>query len=155
MCTEGIGLRKLIATAAAIAAIAGAGTASAAAAPRSSFHPHPCGLLQAGGSWAENDHIHGHFYAYSVFHIACKSRRDQYLAYRLAVLTIDGASLPPIAEFKGFHCRLGDIRSGYCYKGDLHNSAKLVFVSWAPEEDCADPNPPYTAYSKLPPKCRS
>ena len=46
------------------------------------------------------------------------------------------------------------LNSGYCTKGNRHKPGKLKEVVWAPETECAIPDPPYTAET-LPAKCHT
>lgn len=108
-----------------------------------------CGLFQSGHEWAENAEIRGHFYSYGVIHMRCKF--DAYLPMRVAVLALHGETHP-----FGFACTIGNAQlgDGWCHKGNVKKRATVKWVVWAPEVDCADPNPPYTP-AMLPSKCKS
>ena len=133
-------------TVAALAATFAAGANGAQTVPKHSRH---CGLFRSAVEWTENAQIHGQFYSYGVIRVKC--RFDALLPMRVAVLTLHGATRPD-----GFHCSLlgPTLKAGYCYKGNLKKPSKVKWVVWAPEVDCADPNPPYTA-DPLPKKCHT
>lgn len=118
-----------------------------------------CGLFQSGVEWVDAAHIKGYFYAYGVIRLSCpcgstgatakcKSIPISQNAYAIAVLALHGQKHP-----YGFTCAVSPpINSGYCTKGT--NVKTVQAVSWAPETDCAIPDPPYTP-AALPAMCKS
>jgi hypothetical protein len=137
----------IAAAAVTLAVLAGAAGGAAASPkvtlPRGGKH---CGLLHSIIEWEDSPHIVGHLYAYGVIHIKKCSQGS--LIARRALLHTPHPS--------GFTCYVSPdpIPSGYCYKGNLHKPKELKVVSWAPETDCAIPDPPYTPET-LPPKCHT
>jgi hypothetical protein len=135
------------AVAASLAVVAVA--AGAAASPKKITLPRGekhCGLFDSIFEWEDAPHIKGHLYAYGVVHIK-KCSEGSRIA-RLAILHVHHPS--------GFTCDVSPdpTPSGYCYKGNPRKLKGLKVVSWAPEVDCAIPDPPYTP-AVLPAKCHT
>lgn len=124
--------------------------ASGAGATAPSGQGKHCGLFQSGREWHENAQTHGHFYSYGVHKMKCHVAGHGKPASNpiiIATLGLHGERHP-----YGFTCTVDPpLNSGYCYKG---KRARRKYVVWAPEADCADPNPPYTP-ATLPSKCHT
>lgn len=116
-----------------------------------------CGLFYSGVEWEDAPHIKGHYYAYGIGHMTPAGRLSPCLeGYRLASLALHGKRHP-----SGFTCTVSapissdeHANSGSCYKGSPRNRSKLQYVEWAPETNCAIPDPPYTP-ATLPSGCHS
>lgn len=138
----------IAAAAVALAVLAGA-VGSAAASPTKVTLPRGekhCGLFTSIFEWEDAPHIKGYFYSYGAVHIKKCSQ-----AAHIAKLAITHVSHP-----SGFTCHVSPdpLPSGYCYKGNLHKPKTVKEVVWAPETDCAIPDPPYTP-ATLPAKCHT
>ncbi len=132
------------------ATMSGAAPSPARPTPAAGRH---CGLFYSMVKWVDASHIQGHFYAYGVLHMKCLE------GFRIATLALYGQRRP-----SGFKCVVaapigsGETQekpeSGSCYKGNPQKKSTLQYVSWAPETECAIPDPPYTPET-LPGKCHS
>jgi hypothetical protein len=141
-----IGVVAVVVASLAVVAFAAGG---AAASPKKVTLPSGgkhCGLLSSIIEWEDAPHIKGHLYSYGVIHI--KKCSEGSLIARRALLHY--------ARPDGFTCDVSPdpVPSGYCYKGNLHKPKMLKVVSWAPETNCAIPDPPYTP-ATLPSKCHT
>jgi hypothetical protein len=140
--------------AAAVLTPSGALGGGATAAPKGRH----CGLFRASRPWADAEHIKGYFYSYGVVHMECHHPRIPTASDPavIATLAVDGTHHP-----YGFACVVAAptsygeaLNSGYCTKGNPHKPAALKEVVWAPESECAIPDPPYTPET-LPAKCHT
>ena len=146
--------RRFIACMVCVVAVSGASGVLAAngIAARSLNHPRHCGLFRSSVKWSDAQHIQGYFYSYAVIRLQCHSKHSVARSDPsvIAVLALHGERHP-----YGFDCHTsGPLHGGYCFKGRLSEPATVIDVSWAPEVDCAIPDPPYTP-AKLPPKCHT
>jgi hypothetical protein len=117
-----------------------------------------CGLFRASKQWADAEHIKGYFYSYGVVQMTCHNSHLPVASDPtvIATLAVDGVHHP-----YGFTCVVAAptsygeaLNSGYCTKGNSHKPAQLKEVVWAPETECAVPDPPYTPET-LPAKCHT
>ncbi len=149
---RGFGL--VIACVVCVLAVGGTLAVSAAngSAARSPHHPKHCGLFRSSVKWSDARYIKGYFYNYAVIRLKCHSKHSAASSDPtvIAVLALHGKRHP-----YGFDCHTSPpVNGGYCFKGSLSKPATVEDVSWAPEVDCAIPDPPYTP-AKLPTKCHT
>jgi hypothetical protein len=113
-----------------------------------------CGLVQSK-QWAEGapSPITGHWYSIGAYHMPCGGSLGAKVLTNLALYhTLQSNSS---ARRFHFHCTVTPpLNSGYCYTGSLTRPTKATkYFAFAPESNCADPNPPYTPYETLPTIC--
>jgi hypothetical protein len=128
------------------------GALVASAAARSAPHEQHCGLFRSSVKWSDAEYIKGYFYSYNVVRLQCHSKHSVAASDPsvIAVLALHGHRHP-----YGFDCHVTPVlEGGYCSKGSPSKPATVKGVSWAPEVDCAIPDPPYTP-AKLPAKCHT
>jgi hypothetical protein len=127
-------------------------------------HGKHCALVHSDEQWAEGapSPITGHWYAVGAYRMPCKGSAKVAGAANLVVLALAVAPEHNSAH-DGFHCTVtAPLNSGYCYTGSLKKAEHAVatgktptnkIVMFAPESECADPDPPYTTYETLPVMC--
>ena len=123
-----------------------------AAAAGSTLHEKHCGLFRSSVKWSDAEYIKGYYYSYNVVRLQCHSKHSVAASDPsvIAVLALHGHRHP-----YGFDCHVTPVlEGGYCSKGSPSKPATVKGVSWAPEVDCAIPDPPYTP-AKLPAKCHT
>jgi hypothetical protein len=107
---------------------------------------HHCGMV-SGKRWKDAEAQPGEYQATGTFY--------QVAAVGIPCRGGNGAGvLAILATFHhkpaGFHCTYGQNSSGLCSKG---SGTRLKLFSFFIETNCATPEPPYTTYSVLPPRC--
>lgn len=155
--TPAVWLVPLATLLAALSVVAGVRAAASAGAATPSGSRN-CGLFHSAVTWTDSEHIKGYFYAYGVVHLTCPCGAGSPRGCHEPVPAMNGYVIAELALLGkahpyGFTCTVSrPVDSGYCVKGTT--KANAVGVSWAPETDCAIPDPPYTP-ATMPAMCKS